>query len=140
MNELMKQNLKASPILFFDGVCGLCNSAVDFVMAKDRQELFKFSPLQSNLAKKKLPRPLTEDLQSLVLMIDDQIYTKSEAVIKVGQALGGLWAIAVVGYVIPAFLRDRMYDFVAQNRYRWFGQKESCRMPTPNERQRFILE
>lgn len=127
------------PVLFFDGVCGLCNFWVDLVMKVDRQELMRFSPLQSSFAEKRLPQPLREELSTLVLLVGEAIYTKSDAVLKIGPLIGGIWKISIVGYLMPKRVRDGLYDFVVRHRYQWFGKKETCRIPTSEERARFIL-
>ncbi|MFN8791716.1 MAG: thiol-disulfide oxidoreductase DCC family protein [Bdellovibrionales bacterium] len=126
-------------VLFFDGVCGLCSAAVDFVMARDRRAQFHFSPLQSDYAKTHLEPALYESLGTLVLRVDGQVLTKSDAVIKIAELLGGVWRIAILGRLFPRAVRDALYDFVARHRYRWFGKKETCRLPTPEERARFYL-
>ncbi|MCM2350805.1 MAG: DCC1-like thiol-disulfide oxidoreductase family protein [Bacteriovoracaceae bacterium] len=131
-------NTKTQPIIFFDGVCGLCNGFVDFIMAIDKQKRFLFSPLQSDFAKNNLPAKLTQDLSSVVLLIDGQTYTKSKAVIKVMNEIGGIWKIALMGKIFPEAFLNSAYEMVAENRYRLFGKKETCRLPTEEERQRFV--
>jgi predicted DCC family thiol-disulfide oxidoreductase YuxK len=134
------QKSLSAPVLYFDGVCGLCNAAVDFILLQDKQKIFKFSPLQSDYAAKNLPAHLRENLSTLVLQVDGETYVKSDAVIKIGHLLGGLWrAEATSNALMPKLARDRIYDFIATNRYRWFGKKDSCRLPTPEERTRFYL-
>lgn len=128
------------PVLFFDGVCGLCNGAVDFVIQNDQKKQFYFSPLQSRYAQSKLSEELTQDLSTLVLIADGKVWTKSLAVLQIFKILGFPWSILVVFKVIPGFLRNFIYDLIARNRYAWFGQKETCRLPTAEERSRFLLE
>ena len=127
------------PVLFFDGVCGLCSAAVDFVMATDSRSQFHFSPLQSDYAKSHLEPGLRESMGTLVLVVDGRVLTKSDAVIMIGELLGGLWRLAVLGRLLPRSFRDALYDFVARHRYRVFGKKDTCRLPTPEERARFYL-
>jgi predicted DCC family thiol-disulfide oxidoreductase YuxK len=126
-------------VLFFDGVCGLCNSVVDFILEKDRESRFKFSPLQSNYAAQRLTLEQTKDLKSLVLIEDGKVFEKSDAVIRISMHLGGFWHLGALLRVFPKFLRDLGYRTIAANRYRWFGKKESCRFPTAQERERFIM-
>ncbi len=125
-------------ILFFDGVCGLCNSAVDFVMAEDREKRFKFSALQSGFAAQKLRPEQIRNLQSMVVSRDGKIFEKSNAVLEICAQLGGVWRLAEIFRIIPDSIRDAVYSFVATNRYRWFGKRETCRMPTLEERARFV--
>lgn len=132
-------NNQNRPVIFFDGVCGLCNGFVDFVLSQDKNKKFLFSPLQSDFAKKNLPAPFTEDLTSVVLMINGETLSKTDAVLRVMKELGSGWRILTIGQYLPAFLRNKLYDMVATNRYRLFGKKETCRLPTEEERQRFIL-
>lgn len=126
-------------ILFFDGICGLCNRIVDFVLAREERHILKFSPLQSEFAKKLLPSELTENLDSLVVLEDGKILLKSDAVLAICRTMGGVWKAFLIFKGIPKFIRDFLYDLVAKNRYSTFGKKESCRMPTAEERARFIL-
>lgn len=126
-------------VIFFDGVCGLCNGFVDFVLKIDKKNEFLFSPLQSDYAKTHLPEEYTKDLKSVVYYHDGKIISRSKAVIKILSEIGGLWKIAVVGNILPEKLRDSAYDMVAQNRYKIFGRKETCRLPTPEERSRFVI-
>ena len=130
----------SSPVLFFDGVCGLCNGFVQFLFDIDQASLFKVSTLQGTFASQRLPEGLTKDLNSLVVLNDKgQLLTKSRAVLYIFGTVGGLWRVlAWAGCLLPTSLTDIIYDLVAKNRYRWFGQLEACRMPTPAERGRFI--
>lgn len=126
-------------IIYFDGVCGLCNGFVDFIMKIDSAGKFKFSPLQSEFAKSRLLPRYTEDLKSVVVEIDGEILEKSDAVFKVFETLGGKWKIAAKLKILPLFLRNAGYDLVAEMRYKIFGKKDTCRLPTPEEKERFIL-
>lgn len=135
----MKGNNSDNPVIFFDGVCGLCNGFVDFVMKVDKQQLFKFSPLQSEYAKRLLlPEDVTE-LKSVIVQINGRTYKKSDAVFEVFRELGGSWKALRILKILPRPLRNSAYDMVAKYRYKLFGKKESCRLPSPEERQRFIL-
>lgn len=126
-------------VIFFDGVCGLCNGFVDFIMKVDKKGIFQFSPLQSEYAQKNLPQEFVKDLDSVVVEIDGKKYRKSKAVFAVLKKLGGLWGIVGVVGMLPESLLNKGYDLVAENRYKLFGKKETCRLPTPEERARFIL-
>jgi predicted DCC family thiol-disulfide oxidoreductase YuxK len=126
-------------VIFFDGVCGLCNGFVDFILKIDREGKFKFSPLQSEYAKTTLPPAYTSDLDSVVVQLDGKTLRKSKAVFAVLKKLGGVWGIAGMFGGLPEGFLNKAYDLVAEHRYKIFGKKESCRLPTPEERARFVL-
>ncbi len=133
------QELPDAPVLFFDGVCGMCNHFVDFLLRCDRNKIFLFAPLQGETAKRHLKQSDTEDLKSIVLIVDGKTFRHSAAIVRVLCLLSPLWKLA--GYalwVIPAPLRDFGYRLVARIRYRLFGKKESCRLPSAEERARFL--
>jgi predicted DCC family thiol-disulfide oxidoreductase YuxK len=134
----MQRNQPSQNIIFFDGVCGLCNGFVDFVIARDKNNFFYFSPLQSDFAQKNLPAEFVNDLKTIVVRVDGQVYKKSRAVLKVTHLLGGLWKILTLANILPTSLLDFFYDLIATNRYKLFGKKETCRLPTPEERIRFL--
>ena len=126
-------------ILFFDGVCGLCNWSVDFVLKRDTQGLIQFSPLQGDTARTLLPPADLNDLDSVVLWVAGRTYRKSAAVVRVLWSLGPGWQIIGTAlWLIPLPIRNLGYTLVAKNRYRLFGKKETCRLPTPEERIRFL--
>ena len=128
------------PIILFDGVCNLCNSSVLFVIKHVRTARFSFASLQSTfgqLQRKKFNLPLN-DLNTLLLVKDGHLLTRSTAALEIAKQLDGLWPGFYIFKIVPAFLRDGVYDFVAKNRYKWFGKKESCMIPTPALRARFI--
>ena len=126
-------------VIYFDGVCGLCNGFVDFIIKIDRDSKFHFSPLQSEHAKKSLPPEFVKDLDSVVVQIDGKTLRKSKAVFAVLKKLGGVWGVASALGVLPEGVMNKAYDMVAENRYKIFGKKETCRLPTPEERSRFLL-
>lgn len=126
------------PILFFDGLCGLCNRSVDWALSEDRDKRLLFAPLQGEKAAKLLPQELRQDLNTLVLWVDGELSMRSTAVLKLAEHLGGVWRLAVIFKLIPRPLRDSVYNLVAQNRYRWFGQRQTCRLPTAEEKGRIL--
>jgi predicted DCC family thiol-disulfide oxidoreductase YuxK len=127
------------PIVFFDGVCGFCNFWVDFLLARDRKGRLRFAPLQGETARALLSPTDVEQLHSLVLWTPQSACRKSTAVAQILRSIGGWWAVCgTMLRVIPPPLRDFGYDFVARRRYRIFGKKDACRMPTPEERARFL--
>lgn len=126
-------------IVFFDGYCGLCNGFVDFMMKVDKEGQFKFSPLQSEYAKANLSPSDVEDLKSVVVLIDGKTYRKAEGVFKALASLGGIWKLSALSAIVPSGILNFGYNLVAENRYRLFGKRDTCRLPTPEERARFIL-
>ncbi len=127
-------------IILFDGVCNFCNSSVNFIMARDKRNVFKFAALQSEpgieLQKKFNLDP--NDLQSFILIYGDKFYRKTTAALRVAKGLGFPYNLAYVFIIIPPFIRNIAYNIIAKYRYKWFGKKESCRIPTPEERAKFL--
>lgn len=131
--------VEAEHIVFFDGVCGFCNAWVDFWITRDPHGRLKFAPLQGETARTRLNPADVANLNSLVYCTPRGCFRKTSAVVRIGWTLGGLWAVlATVLWCIPRPLRDWGYAMIARNRYRFFGKKETCRMPTPAERSRFL--
>ncbi|MBX7043637.1 MAG: thiol-disulfide oxidoreductase DCC family protein [Ignavibacteria bacterium] len=129
-----------NPVILFDGVCNLCNASVNFIMDRDKDAVFRFASLQSD-AGKELMRRYGKDadkIDTVVLIHNDRVSMRSEAAIRIGGLLPFPYPLAKAFLVIPSFIRDRIYDYVAANRYKWFGKKESCRMPDPESRSRFL--
>jgi predicted DCC family thiol-disulfide oxidoreductase YuxK len=130
----------ATPILLFDGVCNLCNSWVQLVIKHDKKGRFRFAALQSDAGQELLKKsglPLS-NFTSLVLIEGDKIYQRSSAALRIAKQLSGLWPLAYALIIIPPFIRDGVYNSIAGNRYRWFGRQDSCMMPTPELKQRFL--
>jgi predicted DCC family thiol-disulfide oxidoreductase YuxK len=132
-------------IVLYDGVCGLCNRGVQFLLKRDRHDIFRFAPLQGDLAATVLKRhgidPSQLDTVYAILnhgQDSEQLLGKSDAALFFAQALGGFWSIGRLGAVIPRPLRNALYDFVARHRYQVFGQSESCMLPDPRHRHKFL--
>lgn len=128
-----------APVIFFDGLCGLCDRWVGFVLKHDRRGSFRFAALQGETARHWLQIDPDQPLNSVVLLDGQGAHLKADAISRVLVRLGSIWTIP--GWLlrlVPRFLRNRGYDVVARHRYRWFGKKESCRLPTPSERARFL--
>lgn len=125
-------------VVYFDGHCNLCNTSVDFLIRRDVRRRLKFAPLQGETARARLPADLVGDLGTVVFDDGSRLHVRSSAVVRTLVALGGAWRLAGVLLLIPAFLRDPLYRFVARSRYRWFGRRETCRLPTPEERDQFL--
>lgn len=128
------------PVILFDGVCNLCNGFVQFIIDKDKSGKFKFASLQSDYSKSKLEATNINngELSTIVFISEDRIYIKSTAALKIAKELGGLWLLLYPLILIPKFIRDGIYNFVAGNRYKWFGKQESCMLPTPDLKSRFL--
>ena len=129
-----------APVLFFDGVCGLCNGFVAFVVREDLGRQLRFGPLQGSTALQMLEPADRESLASVVLVADGRTWRRSEAVLQVLARLGGLWRVlAAAARILPEPLRDVLYGWVARHRYGWFGKRDACRRSTPEERA-FLLD
>lgn len=129
----------AHPIVFFDGVCNLCNSSVDFLVRADRAKLLRFAPLQGETAARLLSADAVTGMDTMVFRdARGSLHRRSEAILRIGVQMGGLWRVGGLGLLIPRGLRDALYKIIARNRYRWFGKKDSCRMPTSAERALFL--
>ena len=126
------------PIVLFDGVCNLCHSSVQFIIRHDPAGHFHFAALQSDFAREQLKRfQVAGHLDSIVLIEDGGLYTRSTAALRVARHLKG-WSWLYLFRWVPPFLRDGVYDLVARNRYRLFGRQHECMLPTPELRARFI--
>lgn len=128
------------PVILFDGVCNLCNGSVQYVIKHDKQGLFRFASLQSDGGQKllqqyQLPQ---NDFTSFVLLENNEVYTRSTAALKVARKLSGFVKLLYGFIIVPAFIRDAVYNFIAKNRYKWFGKQESCMIPTPELKERFL--
>ena len=127
-------------IILFDGVCNLCNGAVNFVIKRDPRNVFKFTPLQEKQGILLLKKHAidAQKLDSIVLIEDGNVYIKSSAALRIARKMSNLWPLFFVLLISPRFIRDGVYDFIAKNRYKWFGKKEQCMIPTPGLREKFL--
>jgi predicted DCC family thiol-disulfide oxidoreductase YuxK len=131
------------PIILFDGVCNLCNSAVQWVIERDTRRRFHFASLQSDTARQELERVLSRDdiealPDSIVLLDADGVHTRSAAALRIARGLGRRFVWLRLGFVLPRPIRDAIYDLIARERYRWFGRQDSCMTPTPDLAARFL--
>ncbi len=136
----MSETVAAKSLVLFDGVCNLCNSAVNFVIDRDPCGRFEFAPLQSAAATELLTQngnAHLAELKTVVLVEDSRCYARSTAALRIARHLRGLGWLSYAGIVIPATIRDAVYDWIATHRYQWFGKLEACRMPTPEIAARF---
>jgi predicted DCC family thiol-disulfide oxidoreductase YuxK len=117
-------------LILFDGYCNLCNGSVQFIIKRDPGEYFRFSSLSWPPAAKVLQEnPSFQQVDSILLYEDGELYEKSTAALKIAGRLSGLWPILKVFLIVPRFIRDAVYDFIARKRYRWFGKRDTCMMP-----------
>ena len=129
-------------IILFDGVCNLCNSSVRYIIKRDKNDLFRFVALQSELGQKILNHLGISDrnIDSIVLYEPGRAYYyKSNAVIRIAGYLGGLVSLLTVFKPFPIKIKDIIYDYIARNRYKWYGKKESCMIPTPELKAKFLV-
>jgi predicted DCC family thiol-disulfide oxidoreductase YuxK len=128
------------PVLFYDGVCALCNGAVTFVLKRDKTHEVRFAPLQGETAKAFLAtHPGFNDIDSMIWADGDRVAVRSDAAIAIGRHVGGVWGVlAAIARVVPRPLRDALYDFVARIRYKTFGKYDACPIPPPEHRRRFL--
>jgi predicted DCC family thiol-disulfide oxidoreductase YuxK len=127
-------------IILFDGVCNLCNGAITFIIKRDKNDVFRYAPLQSevgkNLAKKH--EIDLDKVDSIILVTDQSAVAKSTAALRIAKQLSGGWPLLAVFLILPRFLRNAVYDFIARNRYKWFGKKDACMIPTPELKSKFL--
>ncbi|MEK2645693.1 thiol-disulfide oxidoreductase DCC family protein [Bdellovibrio sp. BCCA] len=121
-------------VVFFDGVCHLCNGFVDAVISRDKSHTLLFAPLQGTTAEELLPSEDRVKLDTVIYFEAGKIYHRSAAILKILTKLGGLYKILSIAWIIPGPMRDMIYNWVAKNRYAWFGKREFCRLPTKEER------
>ncbi|WP_462413505.1 thiol-disulfide oxidoreductase DCC family protein [Neobacillus sp. Marseille-QA0830] len=126
-------------IILFDGVCNLCNRSVQFILQRDPKGLHHFASLQGKAGQELIRKfNLPPNMGSFILIEDDTVYMKSTAALRVCRQLKGGWKLLTILFVIPTPFRDGFYQFVARNRYKWFGKNESCMLPLPEWKTRFL--
>ena len=126
-------------IVLFDGVCNFCSDSVNFIIRHDTKNRFAFAPLQSGKGiELRAKYGIDDDIDSIVLIEDDRAFTKSTAALRIAKRLGGIWALAYAFIIVPRPVRDYLYELFAKYRYRLFGKKDECMLPTPEVRARFL--
>lgn len=127
-------------IILFDGICNLCNASVNFIIKNDKKNRFVFASLQSDVAKEILLQFSEKklNLNTLIYFENGVLFKKSTAALKIAKQLRFPWPIFYVFMIVPAFLRDYIYTFIANNRYKWFGKKATCMIPTPELKSKFL--
>ena len=128
------------PVILFDGICNLCNSSVQFIIKHDPHAVFKFASLQSEQGRMLLKKYqfADNDLTSFVLIMNNKVYTKSTAALQVLKQLKGALSLLYGFIIVPAFIRDAVYNMVAKHRYKWFGKRNECMVPSPSLQNRFL--
>jgi len=135
MNELGEH-----PVILFDGLCNLCSASVQYVIKHDPQRIFRFASLQSPQAQKILSghNLSLNDYSSFVLFASNKVYTRSTAALMVAKKLNGVAKLLYPSIILPKFIRDTVYNIIAKNRYKWFGKKQACWLPTPELKNLFL--
>lgn len=127
------------PVILFDGVCNLCVGSVQFFLKHDRKGVLKFAALQSKFGEEQRKLlGIPEKVDSLILINEDKVHYYSSAALRGASLMGGVWPIFKILLILPPFIRNGVYKWIAKNRYRWFGTKETCWLPTPELKNRFI--
>lgn len=134
--------MEKPPLILFDGLCNLCEASVLFVIKRDPKGSFRFTSLQSEVAGQRLTELGEEagSVKSLLLIKNGRLYNKSDAALEIVKDLSGFWSALQIFRIIPKGIRDLIYDWIARNRYRWFGKKDVCLLPTSEILDRFLEE
>ena len=132
--------MNSSKIILFDGICNLCNSTVQKIIELDKKNIFKFASLQSEFGQNFLKKHQLDEAEfdSMILIDGENFYTKSDAALRIGKELSGIYSFSGIFLIVPKFIRNSVYNFIAKNRYKWFGKQESCWIPTPKLQNKFI--
>ena len=132
--------MENNPIILFDGVCNFCNSSVNFVIEPEKKSVIKLAALQSDTGQQLLQQfnLSTSEFNSFIFIEAGNIYTASTAALKVSKYLTALWPLLYGFIIVPRFIRDGIYNWISKNRYKWFGKKDQCMIPTPEVRSRFL--
>lgn len=124
-------------VVLFDGVCNLCSQSVQLIIKQDKQDAFRFAALDSDYGRAMVAKYQVA-ADSIVLIENEQAYTQSDAALRIARRLSGIYPLLYAAIVIPKFIRDRVYRLIARNRYRWFGKRQSCWMPSPQLSKKFL--
>jgi predicted DCC family thiol-disulfide oxidoreductase YuxK len=132
----------SNPILLYDGVCGFCNKSVQMIIAHDKKGLLKFAPLQSRYGQEVTARHNLQHIDSVIFVDNssatERVFLRSSAALRIAGYLGGWWKLLLAFYIVPRPIRDFCYDLFATYRYRFFGKYDSCMLPSPEVRSRFL--
>jgi predicted DCC family thiol-disulfide oxidoreductase YuxK len=139
----MSEQSASHAVILFDGDCSLCNRSVQFILKRDAARRFQFASLQS-AAGRRLLQQAGQQLEALpdsvVLLEGNRVYTRSTAALRIARHLNGLWPLLAVLLLVPALIRDIVYNYIARHRYRWFGRQQACLLPTPEMQGRFLTD
>ena len=142
VNAMDKSNfdIKDQPVVLFDGVCNFCNRWINFAIRHDKKRKLRFTTLQGNYSKRlwETQELKAEDKTSVVLVENGKVYTRSTAVLRISRHLDGGWKLLYGFVIIPRFIRDPVYNWIGRNRYAWFGKRDTCMIPSPGQKERFI--
>ena len=132
--------IPANNLVLFDGVCNVCNASVQFILRHDQREVFSFAPIQSELGQKIFRAHGLDpaDAQTFMVVTGGRVWLRSDAALEIARQFGGGWRLFGVFRIIPRAVRDWLYSLLARNRYRLFGRREACMIPTPEVRKRFL--
>jgi predicted DCC family thiol-disulfide oxidoreductase YuxK len=132
--------MEPSPVIYFDGVCNLCTGSVQFVLKRDKKKIFRFASLQGEGGRKMLKAHQLPAQNYKTFIVDEggEIFTRSTAALRVFRHLGGAWPLLYAFIIVPAFIRDAVYNFISNNRYSWFGKTDECWLPKAEWKNRFI--
>ena len=128
-------------IILFDGICNFCNSSVNFIIKRDKGNIFRFASLQSEIGQKFLTEYNFShtEFDTIILIENGKLYTRSTAALRIAKSLSGIWKLFYIFIIIPGPIRNYLYDLLSRNRYKWFGKRDSCRIPTDKEKSKFIV-
>ena len=135
-----ENKLEEKPIILFDGICNFCNSTVNFIIRQDKKNIFRFATLQSGAGKILLEKYKIDwkETDSFVVIDNGKAYQKSNAGLHLYNKLPWYWKWTQVFWIVPRFIRDGVYDLIAKNRYKWFGKRDQCMLPSPGVKKRFL--
>jgi len=140
-----KSSTKVRRIVLYDGLCGMCDGVVQFLLRHDQKDAFRFAPQQGEAARQILARHALDSAAIETICVienynspQERVYTKSDAALRIADSLGGIWSLTLAARLLPRFLRDACYDVIARNRYRIFGRRAECRIPTTHDQHKFL--
>jgi predicted DCC family thiol-disulfide oxidoreductase YuxK len=138
---MIDQLPEGKKIIIFDGVCNLCNSSINYIIDNDKNDIFRFVSLQSDLgiALQNYLGIEIDNIDSIILYNPNEAYyLRSTAALKIMKEFSGLWKLSAIAFLLPRIFRDKIYDFIASNRYKWFGKEDNCRLITPELKSKFL--
>ena len=125
-------------IVLFDGDCNFCDASVQFIIKRDPKAYFHFASIQSEVGQSYVEQFQLQSIDSVIVIENNRAYTKSSAALRIAKRFSGMWKLLFLAKIIPLPIRDMVYNYIAKNRYKWFGKKEVCHLPTKSERERFL--